>query len=124
MIKKTYALFDTTAEIFLNSLVFHNDGDAIRWAQTQVDGDRTQNMVAKYPHQFILFRLQDFNDKTGQYIPRDKEKLDLQGKEPAPQDSVPKEILILSTLTREEPLHSLSELKELLMQPQNKEAIN
>jgi hypothetical protein len=68
MIKKTYALLDTTAQRFLNSLEFVSDGEAIRWFQTQVDGDKENNLIAKYPSQFILYRLNDFDDQIGKYL--------------------------------------------------------
>lgn len=68
MIKKTYALLDTTAQTFLNTLTFINDGEAIRWFQSQIDGDKENNLIAKYPQQFILYRLNDYDDQIGMYL--------------------------------------------------------
>lgn len=88
MIKKTYALLDTTAQVFLNPISLTNDGDAIRWFQTQVDGDKEQNLVAKYPQQFILYRLNDYDDQIGMYLQT------MDGKEM----KVPKELVFGSQL--------------------------
>ena len=74
MIKKTYVLMDSTAQAFLNPLQFTNDGEAIRWFQTQVDGDKANNLVAKYPGQFILYRINDFDDQIGKYLDTIDEK--------------------------------------------------
>ena len=71
MIKKQYALLDHTAQIFLNPLTFTNDGDAIRWFTTIVNEDDDKSNISKYPHQFTLFRLADYDDQTGQFQPRD-----------------------------------------------------
>jgi hypothetical protein len=66
MIKKHYALFDTTAQNFHNTLVFQNHGEAIRWFTTVVnDKDNKENLIAKYPTQFMLFYMFDIDDKTG-----------------------------------------------------------
>lgn len=111
MIKQTYALRDLTTEIFLNSLNFLNDGEAIRWAQTQVDGDPTTNMVAAHPEQFVLYRLQDFNDKTGCYQSRDKEK----SVKDQSDKQHPKEIIPLISLKKEKDrVFTVEELIKLL----------
>ena len=99
MIKQTYALRDLTTEVFLNSLTFLNDGEAIRWAQTQVDGDKTQNMIAAHPEQFVLYRLQDFDDKIGRYVPRETKLKETTSDEIR---TMPKEICALISLKREE----------------------
>ena len=101
MIKKTYALYDTATMVFLNSLTFINDGEAIRWAQCQVDGDPQSNAVAKFPEQYILYRLQDFDDKTGQYIPRDQEKIKDDDIAALKTHSMPKEVIPLISLKKE-----------------------
>ena len=76
-IKKMYSILDTTTQIFLNPISFLNDGDAIRWFTTVVNNDNKQDNEAMYPHQFILFRLQDFNATNGKYLETmdDKEML-------------------------------------------------
>jgi hypothetical protein len=73
MIKQMYALLDHTAQIFLNPLVFTNDGDAIRWFTTVVNNSDEKNNISKYPEQFTLFRLADYDEKTGCYLPRERE---------------------------------------------------
>jgi hypothetical protein len=93
MIKKNYAILDHTANVFLNSITFLTDAEAVRWFTTQVNGDTTQNLVALYPEQYTLYRLMDFDDKTGKHIPRDSEKLKAQKKEPEEKDYLPKEII-------------------------------
>jgi hypothetical protein len=66
-IKKQYAILDHTVQVFLNPLVFQNDGDAIRWFTTVVNNDKEENNIQKYPEQFTLYKIADFNDKTGLY---------------------------------------------------------
>ena len=68
-IKKQYCLFDHTAMVFLNSLVFENDAKAIQWFTTIVNADDKTQTPALYPESFTLYRLMDFNDKTGLYQP-------------------------------------------------------
>jgi hypothetical protein len=75
-LRKQYALLDHTAQTFLNPLVFQNDGDAIRWFTTVVNNDKEETNINKYPHQFTLYRLADFNDKTAKYEPRENEPKD------------------------------------------------
>lgn len=107
-IKHTYALFDNKTQTFLNPIHLLTEGDAIRWAQTLVDGDKTREMTAKYPNDYILFRLQDFDDKLGKYIPRENES------ETAAIQ--PKEIIMLGTLQREqERTFSVKELITMIL---------
>jgi hypothetical protein len=65
MIKKHYAVFDTTAQMFLNTLVFINHADAIRWFTSVVNDENQETNIAKYPQQFMLFYMYDMDDKTG-----------------------------------------------------------
>jgi hypothetical protein len=65
MIKKHYAVFDTTAQHFLNTLVFVNHADAIRWFTSVVNDEKQETNIAKYPTQFMLFYMYDMDDKTG-----------------------------------------------------------
>jgi hypothetical protein len=65
MIKKFYAIMDTTAKAFLNPLEAKNHGDAIRLFTTFVNGDKEQSNIARYPQQFTLFHMFDMDDKTG-----------------------------------------------------------
>ena len=69
MIKKHYALFDTATSSFHNPVHCLNDGDAIRLFTTFVnptDKEQPTN-VSKYPHQFSIWYVGDFDDKTGRY---------------------------------------------------------
>ena len=73
MKKQMYALLDHTAQIFLNPLTFTNDADAIRWFTTVVNDEKQDSNVSKYPESFTLYRLQDYDDKTGMNEPREAE---------------------------------------------------
>lgn len=73
MIKQQYALLDHKASIFLNPISFTNDGDAIRWFTTVVNNAEEKTNINKYPEDFTLYRLADYDDKTGLYMPRPNE---------------------------------------------------
>jgi hypothetical protein len=75
-IKKTYCLYDHTAMVFLNNLVFENDAKAIQWFTTIVNTDDKTQTPALYPESFTLYRLLDFDDKKGTFVPRDSEQSD------------------------------------------------
>lgn len=96
MIKKHYAIFDTTAGHYMNPLVFGNHGEAIRWFTTQVNGDKNENLIAKYPHQFVLFFMYDMDDKTGITGTWNTEKQELLKQE------LPKELIIGAACIEEE----------------------
>jgi hypothetical protein len=83
MIKQQYAVLDMTANVFLNALTFTNNADAIRWFTTVVNAEDKDNNISKYPSQFLLFRLADYDDQTGCYVPRENEdeKLAMKPKE-------------------------------------------
>ena len=68
-----YALLDHTSQIFLNPLTFINDGDAIRWFSTIVNNTEEKTNINKYPEQFTLYRLADWDNQTGFNKPRDNE---------------------------------------------------
>lgn len=67
MKKQQYSVLDHTAQVFLNSITFQNDGDAIRWFTTLVNDEKQDSNISKYPEQFTLYRLANFDDKTGLY---------------------------------------------------------
>ena len=73
-IKKMYAMLDHTAQVFLNPINFLNDGDAIRWFTTVVNDEKQETNPSKYPEQFTLYRLMDYDDKTGLMQPRENEE--------------------------------------------------
>lgn len=104
-IRKNYSVLDTTAQTFLNTLTFVNDADAIRWFTTMVNGNKAESNIAAYPHQFILFRTSDFDDKRGMYTGQidNKELLN------------PKEIIAGHSLVQEEnKAFTIQELREML----------
>ena len=92
-IKKTYCLYDHTAMVFLNSLVFENDAKAIQWFTTIVNQEDNTQAPSMYPESFTLYRLLDFNDKSGQYQPRDKEQIDITKYETTNADLQPKPLI-------------------------------
>lgn len=65
-----YSIFDSAASAFITPFYMHNDGLAIRAFQDNVNaGD--DNNIAKHPDQFTLFRLGEYDDKTGKITPED-----------------------------------------------------
>ena len=74
MRKQMYSLLDHTAQVFLNPLSFTNDAEAIRWFSTVVNNKDEKTNISQYPHHFTLYRLADYDDKTGTYHARDEEK--------------------------------------------------
>jgi hypothetical protein len=73
MIKQQYAVLDITANVFLNALTFTNNADAIRWFTTVVNSKDEKSNISKYPGQFTLFRLADYDDQTGEFKPREND---------------------------------------------------
>ena len=69
-----YALLDHTAQVFLNPITFLNDGEAIRWFTTMVNDEKQDTNIGKYPEQFTLYRLADFDDKLGVHTLDEKAK--------------------------------------------------
>jgi hypothetical protein len=74
MKKQMYSLLDHTAQVFLNPLSFQNDGDAVRWFTTTVNSKEETN-ISKYPEQFTLYRLADFDGQTGMVEPTTPKQL-------------------------------------------------
>jgi hypothetical protein len=64
-IQKHFAIHDLKAGHFLNSVVFTNEAEAIRWFTTQVNGDKEQNLIARFPNDYMLFYMFDIDNKTG-----------------------------------------------------------
>jgi hypothetical protein len=73
-IKKQYCLLDHTAQVFLNPITFENDGKAIQWFTTIVNSEDSNQAPSLYPESFSLYRLDDYDDKTGMYLARDAEQ--------------------------------------------------
>ena len=93
MISKNYCLYDHTAQTFLKSLSFVNDAQAIQWFTTIVNSDDKTQSPALYPESFTLYRLMDFNDKTGLYQVRDLEQMKAADLDSLPDDKQPKPII-------------------------------
>lgn len=115
MIKKFYSIFDTTAGHFLNPLEAKNHADAIRLFTTFVNGDKDQSNIARYPTQFVLFHMFDFDDKTGITGTYSNEKSTMEKQEP------PKELIIGAACVEEQnKKFTINELRQLLNEePQN-----
>jgi hypothetical protein len=64
-IKKHFAMHDLKAGHFLNPITFTNEAEAIRWFTTQVNADKENNLVARFPNDYMLFYMYDMDDKTG-----------------------------------------------------------
>ena len=73
-IKKMYAIFDTKADAFLNSITLPTDAEAVRWFTHLINSDTKDDFIAQYPRDYILFRLQDFDAKTGYFDKETKPK--------------------------------------------------
>jgi hypothetical protein len=115
-IKKMYALYDQTAQVFLNPVTFNQDGEAIRWFTTMANDAKNETVVSKYPEQFTLYRLADYDDSTGCYRPRD---LETNG-EP---DMEPKMIIQGINIVNEETKYSINDLISLINEG-NKTVLN
>ena len=73
-IKRMYAIYDTEAAHFLLPISFVNDFDAQRWFKTQVNGNKEEQNVARYPEQFILYRLDDYDTQNGNFVKEEEIK--------------------------------------------------
>lgn len=69
---KVYTLFDAAASVFLKPFQATNDGEAIRLFTTWVNDSETPSNVSKYPHQFSLWHLGEYDDSTGKHINLEK----------------------------------------------------
>ena len=65
MINKHYAVHDLKAGHFLNAITFTTDAEAIRWFTTMVNGDKTENNIARHPNDYMLFYMYDIDNQTG-----------------------------------------------------------
>jgi hypothetical protein len=113
MRKKQYALLDHTAQVFLNSLVFTNDGEAIQWLTTQVNSEDKNNKIALYPESFTLYRLADYDDQFGTYHPRDELLLKAANKDNEIVGGLEPKIVIAAMSLQKEAAKSFT-IKELI----------
>ena len=63
MILNIYSIFDSATKSYNTPFFMQNDELAIRALKNLVNDDSTD--VCKFPDQFILFKLGEFNDSTG-----------------------------------------------------------
>ena len=76
MIKQMYSLYDKQTNTYMNPLHLLNDGDAVRLAQSWANGDKNSNPY-RYPHQFVMVYVGDFDDATGKFENKHKEVAEL-----------------------------------------------
>ena len=116
MKKQMYAMLDHTAQNFLNPLTFINDADAIRWFTTVVNDEQQNTNVSKYPEQFTLYRMMDYDDKTGLFESRSQEKGELA--------MLPKQIITgIQVQNTETQKHSLKDILNIIKDEMRKENI-
>jgi hypothetical protein len=66
MILKVYSVYDSKAEAYLSPMYFQSKGQAVR-SFTEVANDKT-SAIGKYPEDFTLFEIGDFNDSTCKFF--------------------------------------------------------
>jgi hypothetical protein len=59
-----YSIFDKAAEAFVTPFFMQNDGLAIRAFQDNVNAT-DENNISKHPEQFTLYKIAEYDDKTG-----------------------------------------------------------
>lgn len=69
MVKRIYAIRDTKAECFHNPFYQATHGEAERAFRTAVNDDKTT--INKYPEDFDLYYLGEYDDNTGKMQPLD-----------------------------------------------------
>lgn len=66
MVKKVFGIYDGKACAFLQPLLFMNTpGEAIRMFESAVNDEKS--MMNKYPQDFILFEIAEYDDNTGRF---------------------------------------------------------
>jgi hypothetical protein len=71
MITNIYSVYDQASQSYAQPFFAQNDGVAVRVLQSAVNGAEPNN-ITLYPEQFSLWRLGEYNDKTGKIIPAEK----------------------------------------------------
>ena len=67
MNKKFYSLLDSKIGAFLNPFTATNDGEAIRLFTTWVNDTTNESNISKYPADYSLFFIGEFDDSTGNF---------------------------------------------------------
>lgn len=62
-----YTIHDQTAGYFMQPFAARNDGEATRSFSNAINDSRDpNNLLAKHPSQFALYRVASYSDETGQ----------------------------------------------------------
>lgn len=70
MIHKIVSVYDVKAEFFGTPVFVKSTGEAIRSFGDAVNSKEKDNNFAKYPQDFILFEIGEFDDATGELTER------------------------------------------------------
>ena len=66
---KMYTCYDSKAETYTKPLFHHSKGEAIRAFSDQVnDQSNPNNLIAKHPHDFSLFELGEYDERSAKFI--------------------------------------------------------
>lgn len=71
---KNYALLDHKAGVFLRPFTATNDGEAIRLLTTWVNDKEHNTNINKYPQDFSLHYLGEFDDQIGRFEQQEHNK--------------------------------------------------
>lgn len=64
---KVYSVFDSKAEAYMRPMYFQTKGLAIRsFSEAVNDGGKSD--ISKYPADFVLFELGDFDELSGTFL--------------------------------------------------------
>ena len=68
MVLKAFAIHDTKSKAYQMPFFKHTIGEAERDLKTAVNS-QTENNLSKYPEDFDLFYIGDYDDQEGKFIP-------------------------------------------------------
>lgn len=63
-----YSIYDSAAKAYATPFFMQNDGLAIRAFQSNVNS-KEDNNISKYPDQFTLFKIGEYNDENAEIDP-------------------------------------------------------
>ena len=66
MEQNVYSIYDAAAQAFTPPFYMQNDGLAIRAFMDNVNAEEKNN-ISEHPDQFTLFKIAEFDDKTGTF---------------------------------------------------------
>ena len=70
MVKNVYSIFDSAADLYLHPFYAKADGEALRvFYDVSIGAD---SEVAKHPEDYSLFRVAEWNDNRGEFVPLEK----------------------------------------------------